>query len=222
MRVALADDSALFRRGLGLLLEAAGADVVVSVGSGLELQAALRDPAEPAVDVAVLDIRMPPTFTDEGLTTAEALRRGRPGLGVLLLSTYVEAAWAIRLLQDDGHGLGYLLKDRVDDVPTLVAALERIGRGENVVDPEVVSRLVQRPRQDPLQRLSAREHEVLALLAQGSSNSAIAAHLHLSEKTVEGHVAATFDKLGLPPQPHQNRRVLAVLRYLQAPPRAQV
>lgn len=216
MRVALADDSALFRRGLGLLLEAAGSTVTVSVGSGLELQAALRDPAQPAVDVAILDIRMPPTYTDEGLATAEALRRVRPGLGVLLLSTYVEAAWAVRLLQDGGHGLGYLLKDRVDDVTTLLDALQRIQRGDNVVDPEVVGRLVQRPRQDPLQRLSPREREVLALLAQGSSNSAIAAHLHLSEKTVEGHVAATFDKLGLPPQPHQNRRVLAVLRYLQA------
>lgn len=215
MRVALADDSALFRRGLGLLLETGGATVVVSVGSGLELQAALRDPAEPAVDVAVLDIRMPPSGTDEGLATAEALRRVRPGLGVLLLSTYVEAAWAVRLLQDGGHGLGYLLKDRVDDVVTLLDALRRIQRGENVLDPEVVSRLVQRPRQDPLQSLSAREREVLALLAQGGSNSAIAARLRLSEKTVEGHVAAVFDKLGLPPQPHQNRRVLAVLHYLQ-------
>lgn len=216
MRVALADDSALFRRGLGLLLEAAGATVVVSVGSGLELQAALRDPAHPAVDVAVLDMRMPPTGTEEGLVTAEALRRVRPRLGVLLLSTYVEAAWAVRLLQDGGHGLGYLLKDRVDDVATLLDALQRIRRGENVVDPEVVSLLVQRPRRDPLRSLTGREREVLALLAQGSSNSAIAAHLHLSEKTVEGHIAAVFDKLGLPPQPHQNRRVLAVLRYLQS------
>lgn len=215
MRVALADDSALFRRGLGLLLESAGAVVTVSVGSGLELQAALRDAARPAVDVAILDIRMPPTYTDEGLATAEALRRSRPDLGVLLLSTYAEAAWAVRLLQDGGHGLGYLLKDRVDDVTTLLDALQRLQRGESVVDPELVSRLVQRPRADPLQSLTVREREVLALLAQGHSNRAIAAHLHVSDKTVEGHVAATFDKLGLPPQPHQNRRVLAVLRYLQ-------
>jgi DNA-binding NarL/FixJ family response regulator len=196
VRVALADDSALFRRGLGLLLETAGATVTVSVGSGLELQASLRDPAQPAVDVAILDIRMPPTYTDEGLATAEALRRVRPELGVLLLSTYAEAGWAVRLLQDGGHGLGYLLKDRVDDVTTLLDALQRIHRGENVVDPEVVSRLVQRPRQDPLQSLTSREREVLALLAQGHSNSAIAAQLHLSDKTVEGHVAATFTKLG--------------------------
>jgi DNA-binding NarL/FixJ family response regulator len=135
---------------------------------------------------------------------------------VLVLSTYVEAACAVRLLQDGGQGVGYLLKDRVDDVTTLVDALRRVRSGQDVVDPDVVTRLVARPRQDPLAGLTAREHEVLELLAQGTSNRAIAQRLHLSEKTVEGHVAGTFDKLGLAPQPHQNRRVLAVLQYLQA------
>lgn len=217
MRVAIADDSALFRRGLALLLEAAGLTVPLSVGSGAELEAALvADPGPPdGVDVAVVDIRMPPTFTDEGLVTAEALRRSHPALGVLVLSTYVEAAYAVRLLQDGGRGVGYLLKDRVDDVETLVSAIDRVARGGSVVDPEVVARIVRRTRPDPVDRLTDRERTVMGLIAQGWSNASIAHQLRLSEKTVEGHVASTFTKLDLLPQPDTNRRVLAVLRYLQ-------
>jgi DNA-binding NarL/FixJ family response regulator len=217
VRVALADDSALFRRGLALLLEAAGLEVVAAVPTGVELARAV---ATTPVDAVVLDIRMPPTFTDEGLVTAEALRTAEPGLGVLVLSTYVEAAYAVRLLARGGTGTGYLLKDRVDDVGTVVDALHRTARGESVVDPEVVARLVDRPPRDPLAELSGRERDVLRLLAQGRSNAAIAAALFLSDKTVEGHVARTFAKLGLLPQDDTNRRVLAVLRYLQAQPQA--
>lgn len=211
MRVAQADDSVLFRRGLGLLLEQAGITVVASVGSGPELEQIL-DPA----DVAVLDIRMPPTFTDEGLATAERLRRTFPGLGILVLSTYVEATYAIRLLRHGGHGVGYLLKDRVDDVDALVDALRRVAQGASVVDPDVMERLVRQPARRRVESLSPRELEVLALVAQGRSNASIGRELHLQEKTVEGHVASTFIKLGLLPAVDSNRRVLAVLEYLSA------
>jgi DNA-binding NarL/FixJ family response regulator len=215
VHVALADDSALFRGGLAALLEVAGMAVDISVGSGWELEEALRQaPGAPRVDVAVLDIRMPPTFTDEGLVTAEALRRSYPGLGVLVLSTYVEAAYAVRLLQHGSGGVGYLLKDRVEDVDVLVSALRRVSAGGSVVDPDVVARIVRRPAPDPVQTLTPRENDVLSLVAEGWSNASIAAQLRLSEKTVEGHVASSFVKLGLLAQPDRNRRVLAVLRYL--------
>jgi DNA-binding NarL/FixJ family response regulator len=156
VRVALADDSALFRNGLALLLQAAGVTVVASVASGADLELSLsgRDGDGLDLDAVVVDIRMPPTYTDEGLVTARAVRRDHPRVGVLVLSTYVEAAYAVRLLQDGAAGVGYLLKDRVDDVATLLDALQRVAAGGSVVDPDVVAELVRRPRRDPIADLS--------------------------------------------------------------------
>jgi len=214
VRVALADDSTLFRDGLSLLLAAAGIDVVAQARSGAELLSRL---AGTAVDVVVLDLRMPPTFTDEGLVTAEEVHARYPSVGVLVLSTYAETAYAVRLLSAVPFAVGYLLKDRVDDVATLAGALSRIRQGETVVDPMIVRRLMERRRVvDPLESLSPREREVLILMAEGRSNAGISHELHLGAKTVEGHIATIFRRLDLHAGPADNRRVLAVLTWLRS------
>ena len=213
MRVALADDSALFRRGLATLLEATGVTVTAQVPSGVEL---LRAVAVDPPDAVVLDLRMPPTFTDEGLVAAEQLRARHPTLGILVLSTYAEVAYAARLLQSGTRHVGYLLKDRVEDSDALLDALRRIVAGESVVDPDIVSRLLGRSRTtSAVDSLTAREQAVLRAMAEGRSNAAIGKELFLSAKTVETHIAAVFAKLGLPPSSDDNRRVLAVLTYLR-------
>lgn len=213
MRVAIADDSALFRRGLILLLEAAEIEVVVEAKSGEELVTRL---ASTACDVVILDIRMPPTYTEEGLDTAERIRDLWPDLPVLLLSTYAEAVYAARLLNPDPAGRGYMLKDRVDTVESLVDTLTRLRAGETVMDSSLVARLMSRPGLDrPLEGLSERERVVLELMAEGRSNAGIAAKLHVSPKTVESHVASIFTKLDIPAGSKDNRRVLAVLSWLR-------
>jgi DNA-binding NarL/FixJ family response regulator len=214
VRVAIAEDSTLFRRGLTALLTAAGVDVLYEAGDGEELLAfiGLEQP-----DVAILDIRMPPTFTDEGLRTAERLTAGHPDIGILVLSTYNETSSAIRLLQNRHSGVGYLLKDRVDDIDTLLDALQRISVGQSAVDPDIVTRLVAHQTQTlTLATLSEREREVLTHMGQGRSNAGIGHVLHMSPRTVEAHVANVFTKLGLPAGPDDNRRVLAVLTWLRA------
>jgi DNA-binding NarL/FixJ family response regulator len=213
VRVALADDSALFRRGLATLLEASGVEVTAQVPSGTELLVAV---AADLPDAVVLDLRMPPSFTDEGLVVAEQLRGRFPALGVLVLSTYAEVSYAARLLQSGTRHVGYLLKDRVEDSDALLDALRRIVSGESVVDPDIVSRLLGRTRTtSAVDSLTAREQAVLRAMAEGRSNAAIGKELFLSAKTVETHIAAVFAKLGLPPSSDDNRRVLAVLTYLR-------
>ena len=214
MRVALADDSPLFRDGLAMMLTAAGVDVTACVADGNALLAAV---AADEPDAVVLDIRMPPTFTDEGLIAAERMRARHPQVGVLLLSTYAQSGYAMRLLGDEPAGRGYLLKDRVDDMDTLRDALERLTRGESVVDAEIVVRLLRRQRRaDELRRLNDREREVLRLMAQGRSNAGIARHLHLTTKSVESYVTSVFVKLDLYSTPDDNRRVRAVLAWLRS------
>jgi DNA-binding NarL/FixJ family response regulator len=213
VRIALADDSALFRRGLATLLEASGVEVTAQVSSGTELLVAV---AADLPDAVVLDLRMPPSFTDEGLVVAERLRARFPTLGVLVLSTYAEVSYAARLLQSGTRHVGYLLKDRVEDSDALLDALRRIVAGESVVDPDIVSRLLGRSRAtSAVDQLTAREQDVLRAMAEGRSNAAIGKALFLSAKTVETHIAAVFAKLGLPPSSDDNRRVLAVLTYLR-------
>jgi DNA-binding NarL/FixJ family response regulator len=213
VRVVIADDSMLIREGVARLLAEAGFEVVGQAADADEL---LRRVAETAPDVAVIDIRMPPTHTDEGLRAALELRARDPGLGVLLLSQYVRATYAIELLTADARGVGYLLKDRVSDLHELSDAVRRVGRGESVLDPTVVAQLVQRRRaeRDPLDDLSEREQEVLALIAEGRSNRAIAERLSVAERTVEKHVNNILSKLDIPTRVDDNRRVLAVLAYL--------
>lgn len=214
MRVGLADDSVLFREGLSRLLSELGFDVAFAVGSVDDLETAVR--AAPP-DVVVVDVRMPPTFTDEGITAARSLRAEQRGLGVLVLSQYVESSQAASLLSDGGRGVGYLLKDRVGDLATIPDALRRIAAGGTVIDPEVVTRLLaRREEQDAFSSLTRREREVLALMAGGHSNTAIADQLFISQKTVETHVGAIFGKLGLSPDVEVDRRVRAVLAYLRA------
>ncbi len=216
MRVAVADDSSLFRQGLVALLIALDVAVVAEARTGDELLARLH---KDRPDVVILDIRMPPTHTDEGLNAAAALKRQHPSVGVLLLSTYAEAHYAARLLAISGHGVGYLLKDRVEDVSTLLDALTRISNREVVVDPGIVAELLRVRAQDhEMARLTAREHDVLREMAQGRSNAGIAKALYLSPKTVEAHVAGVFSKLDIPSGTHANRRVLAVLTWLRAQP----
>ena len=213
MRVALADDSALFRRGLATLLAASGVEVTAQVPSGAEL---LVEVAADLPDAVVLDLRMPPAFTDEGLVVAEQLRARFPTLGILVLSTYAEVSYAARLLQSGTRHVGYLLKDRVEDSDALLDALRRIVAGESVVDPDIVSRLLGRSRStSAVDQLTAREQDVLRAMAEGRSNAAIGKELFLSAKTVETHIAAVFTKLGLPQSSDDNRRVLAVLTYLR-------
>ena len=213
MKVALADDSALFRKGLAVLLGASGVEVTTGVASGADL---LQAVAVDLPDAVVLDLRMPPSFTDEGLVTAERLRARYPTLGILVLSTYAEVAYAARLLQTGTRHVGYLLKDRVEDSDALLDALRRVVAGESVVDPDIVRRLMGRQRiTQTVDQLTAREREVLQLMAEGRSNAAIGKELYLSAKTVETHIAQVFAKLGLPQSSDDNRRVLAVLTYLR-------
>jgi DNA-binding NarL/FixJ family response regulator len=212
LRTVIAEDHVLLRDGLIRLLGANGFDVVEAVDSGPALHESL---VRHRPDVAVVDVRLPPTFTDEGLVAAVAARREVPGLPVLVLSQYVEQLYARELLADQTGGVGYLLKDRVGDVDDFVAALRRVAAGGTAMDAEVIAQLVGR-RSAPLSALTAREHDVLALVAEGRSNAAIATALHITEKTVGKHIGSIFDKLGLPPSDDDNRRVRAVLAYLQA------
>ena len=214
MRVALADDSVLFREGLARLLEGSGFEIVGRAADGPQLLA-LVESTRP--DIAITDIRMPPTHTTEGLATAAQIREQHPAIAVLLLSQYVETTHALRLLEHGAGRLGYLLKDRVSDVREFVDAVRRVASGGSAIDPEVVAELVvRRRRRDLVGELTDREREVLKLMAEGRSNSAIASSLHMSEKTVEGHVRGIFMKLELEPAEEDHRRVLAVLTYLRA------
>jgi DNA-binding NarL/FixJ family response regulator len=214
MQVMIADDAVLFREGLARVLQAAGIQVLAQVGDAEQLLARVR--ASPP-DAVVVDIRMPPTHTREGLDAAQRIRAEHPEVGVLVLSQYVEPHHAIQLLQDGASGVGYLLKDRVADVNEVVDAVRRIAAGGSVIDPEVVSQLVSRRRtRDPIQELSERERQVLALMAEGRSNQAICERLFLSPKTVEAHVHSIFTRLDLHAAPDDHRRVLAVLAFLRA------
>lgn len=213
MRIVIADDSLLLREGIARLLEAAGHEVVGFAGDADEL---LDVVGKLSPDVAIIDIRMPPTHTDEGLRAAAALRQERgPRMGVLILSQYVEPAYAQQVLTDVAGGSGYLLKERVAEPHVLADAVMRVAAGELVVDPEIVAQLLRKRERDPLTDLTVRELEVLALLAQGRSNQAISEQLSIAGKTVETHVNAIFSKLGLEPAAEDNRRVLAVLSYLR-------
>jgi DNA-binding NarL/FixJ family response regulator len=214
MRVVIADDAVLFREGLGWVLEAADIQVVARVGDAEQLLGCVR--ADPP-DAVVVDIRMPPTHTTEGLDAARRIRAEHPRVGVLVLSQYVEPHHAMQLLQDGAGGVGYLLKDRVADVGEVVDAVRRVAVGGSVIDPEVVTQLVGRRRtRDPIQELTERERQVLALMAEGRSNQAIGERLFLSPKTVEAHVHSIFTRLDLHAAPDDHRRVLAVLAFLKA------
>jgi DNA-binding NarL/FixJ family response regulator len=211
--VVIAEDGVLLREGLAGLLGRFGFQVTAAVGDAAALKAAV---AEHAPDLVITDIRMPPTFTDEGLRAAAELRRDRPGLAVVVLSQYVQHAYAADLLDSgNGRSVGYLLKDRVADVEEFIAALRRVAAGGTAVDPQVISQLLRR-RRDPLAALSAREREVLALIAEGHSNAAIARKLVVTEAAVGKHVGNIFAKLRLPQTDDTNRRVLAVLAYLRS------
>jgi DNA-binding NarL/FixJ family response regulator len=212
VRVVIAEDAALFREGLARLIADRGHQVVAAVG---DADALLEAVAAHHPDVAVADIRMPPTHTDEGLRAAIELRRLHPGTGVLVLSQYIETRYASRLLEGNAAGVGYLLKDRVADVAEFAEALTRVAAGGTALDPEVVSQLVRVSRRaEGLATLTPRERDVLSLMAEGRSNAGIAATLVVSAGVVEKHVASIFGKLDLPPSEADNRRVLAVLRYL--------
>jgi DNA-binding NarL/FixJ family response regulator len=212
VRVVIAEDSVLLREGLARLLDEAGFDVVEAVPDGEQL---LRAVAEHTPDVVVVDVRMPPTHTDEGLRAALVIRKRWPDTAVLVLSQYVEERYATELLAGDTRGVGYLLKDRVADVDEFVAALRRVGEGGAALDPEVVSQLLLRGRRRPLDALTPREQEVLTLMAEGRSNGAIAVQLVVTDGAVEKHVSSIFTKLGLAPADTDHRRVLAVLSYLK-------
>ena len=214
MRVVLAEDSVLLREGLVRLLAEAGHEVVAAVGDAPSLLLAV---AEHAPDVAVVDVRMPPDHTDDGLRAAVEARHRQPGLAVVVLSQYVEASYAADLLGDGRGGVAYLLKDRVADLEALIRALDAVAGGGTALDPEVVAQLLARRRpDDPLAALTPREREVLALVAEGRSNTAIREALVVSEGAVEKHVANIFTKLGLPPSTTDHRRVLAAVTYLRA------
>lgn len=213
MRIMIAEDSVILRDGLAHLLTDRGHIVTSAVATGDELRAAVA--ADPP-DICVIDIRMPPTFTDEGLRAALALRQTHPALALLVFSQYVETRYATELLANPAGGVGYLLKDRVADVKEFVEALERVAGGGTALDPEVVAQLLGASRRrDDLSRLTPRESEVLAALAEGLSNSGIAARLVVTERAVEKHIANIFAKLGLAASETENRRVMAALRYLQ-------
>jgi len=214
MRVVVAEDSVLLREGVVRLLQEAGMDVVGQAGDAEDL---LRKVRAHKPDVALVDIRMPPTQTDEGLRAAATIRAEQPQTGVLVLSQYVEEAYALELLAENAEGVGYLLKDRVADVERFVDSVKRVAEGGSALDPEVVSQLVGRARRDdPLEELTPREREVLELMAEGRSNNAIATHMIVTERAVEKHVTSIFGKLGLAPAPEDHRRVLAVLAFLRA------
>jgi len=207
----LAEDLALLRDGLTRILEAHDFEVVAAVDNAPSLS---RELHKPDIDIAVVDVRLPPTFTDEGLQAAIAVRRQAPGLPILVLSQHVEPLYARELLSDHRGGVGYLLKDRVSDVAQFIDAVRQVAGGGTVMDPEVVAQLLDRSR--PLDVLTAREREVLGEMAAGRSNAAIAAKLFVTEKAVSKHINNIFAKLGLPPSEDDNRRVLAVLAYLDS------
>ena len=213
MRVVIADDSILVREGIATLLRRADIDVAAQASSPEEL---LRQVAEHEPDVAIIDIRMPPTFTDVGLRAAHEIRARHPAMGIVILSQHVETGTATRLLAERPERLGYLLKDRVEDVDEFVGTLRRVSGGGSALDPQIVARLLASAHEDgPLASLSGREHEVLALVAEGRSNKAIGDQLELSQRGVQKHVTAVFTKLGLTPDEDDNRRILAVLEYLR-------
>jgi DNA-binding NarL/FixJ family response regulator len=214
LRVVVADDSVLLREGLCRLLEESGFDVVGQAGDAEDL---MRKVGAHKPDVAVVDVRMPPTHTDEGLRAAHRIRSEQPSTAVLVLSQYVEEAYALDLLSESTERTGYLLKDRVSDVDTFTDAVRRVANGGSALDPEVVALLLgRRRREDPLESLTAREREVLGLISEGRSNNAIAEALVVTERAVEKHVTSIFSKLDLPPTMEDHRRVLAVLAYLRA------
>lgn len=213
MRVVLAEDSGLLRETLSRALKAGGFDLVAAVGDAESLEAAVRDRRP---DVLLTDVRMPPGDGPAGLKAALRLRAEDPGLGVLVLSTYASSDYVRQLTDQGARGIGYLLKDRVTDVHALLECVRRVGEGGTALDPEVVALMLDRPREDDgIDELTAREREIMSLVAQGFSNDAIAARLYLTRKTVETHMARILSKLDLPPDPDQNRRVAAVLRYLR-------
>ena len=214
MRIVIAEDSVLLRAGLTRILADAGEEVVATVGDADEL---ITTVGRHRPDLALVDVRMPPTNTDDGLRAALAVRERWPEVAILVLSQYVEETYASELLADDTAGLGYLLKDRIADVGEFLGAVRRVGEGGTALDPEVVAQLLARARRrDPLERLSPREAEVLALMAEGRTNPAIARALVVSDKAIEKHVSNIFLKLDLPPASDDHRRVLAVLRWLEA------
>jgi DNA-binding NarL/FixJ family response regulator len=214
VRVIVAEDSVLLREGIVRLLEEAGFEVVGQAGDAQEL---MRKARAHRPDVAIVDIRMPPTHTDEGLRAARTIREELPDTGVLVLSQYVEEEYALELLADDAAGVGYLLKDRVSDLKRFADAIRRVAEGGSALDPEVVSQMLRRRRtEDPLAELTPREREVLGVMAEGRSNQAIAEALVISERAVEKHVTSIFAKLNLPPAPEDHRRVLAVLAFLSS------
>jgi DNA-binding NarL/FixJ family response regulator len=213
MRVIVADDEVLLREGLARLLAEAGFEVAGKAGDATELLR-LVDRRRP--DLVIVDIKMPPTHTDEGLAAAREIGDRHPDIGILVLSHYLEPRYAMRLLKEHPARAGYLLKDRVSDVAVLADALHRIAEGECVIDPTIVARLLARRREGPLQELTEREREVLALMAEGHSNDAIGERLFLSQRTVETHIRQIFLKLGLRETPAYHRRVAAVLTYLRA------
>jgi DNA-binding NarL/FixJ family response regulator len=215
VRVVVADDSVILREGLARLLVEAGFEVAGQAGNAAEL---LEQVEAEKPDVAIIDIRMPPTHTDEGLQAAREIRASQPGIGILVLSQYVRPSYALELLNGGTEGVGYLLKDRVSDLAELANSVRRVGEGGSVLDPTVVAQLVDRPRgrDDPLEDLTHREREVLALMAEGRSNRAIGQQLFITEHTVEKHVKSIFGKLRLPATADDHRRVLAVLTFLSA------
>jgi DNA-binding NarL/FixJ family response regulator len=214
MRVAIAEDSVLLREGLARLLADAGCEVVAQCENGADL---VRKVNSHDLDVAIVDIRLPPTHNDEGLRAALEIRERHPGVGVLVLSQYVELGLAMQLLADSADGAGYLLKDRIGDVDEFIAAVERVAAGGSAIDPIIVSTLLSRRRSDdPLAELTPREREVLELMATGSSNQGIADALVITVRAVEKYVSSIFGKLGLPSTGTESRRVLAVLLYLRS------
>jgi DNA-binding NarL/FixJ family response regulator len=214
LRVVLAEDSVLLREGVARILDDAGFEVVGQAGNADELMLKVRSYSP---DVAIVDIRMPPSHTDEGLRAAQEIREKHPDVGVLVLSQYVEPAYAMELLAESAEGVGYLLKDRVSDVREFADAVRRVGEGGSALDPTIVSQLVgRRRRDDPIDQLTPREREVLGLMAEGRSNSGIAEQLVVTERAVEKHVTSIFSKLHLPAASEDHRRVLAVLAYLRA------
>jgi len=213
VRVVLAEDSVLLREGVARLLEEQGFEIVAQTGSAEDLMLKVRSYSP---NVVIVDIRMPPTHTDEGLKAAQEIREKHPGVGVLVLSQYIEPAYAMELLAESAEGVGYLLKDRISDMDEFADAVRRVGDGGSALDPTIVSQLVGRRRRDaPLDELTAREREVLGLMAEGRSNQGIAERLVVTERAVEKHVTSIFSKLRLPPATADHRRVLAVLAYLR-------
>ena len=214
MRVVLAEDSVLLREGLARLLAETGFEVVGQCATAEDLLLKVRSYSP---EVVIVDIRLPPTHTDEGLRAAQEIRARNPSVGVLVLSQYLELGLAMKLLADSAEGVGYLLKDRVSDVKEFAAAVRRVGEGGSAIDPTIVSQLLRRHRgEDPLEGISPREHEVLALMAEGRSNQAIADQLVITERAVQKHITRIFQKLGLTASDDDHRRVLAVLAFLRS------